>query len=84
MIKLAQEQELKLEITHEQIYERLLAVEAKVDKLDKSTEEVVKAFNAAQGAFMVLEWIARAVKPIIIVGAFFGAIWLAIDNKLHK
>jgi len=72
------------EVTHAQIYERLLAVEVKVDKLDKSTEEVVKAFNAAQGAFMVLEWIARAVKPIIIVGAFFGALWLAIDNKLHK
>jgi len=72
------------EVSHSQIYERLLAVEVKVDKLDKSTEEVVKAFNAAQGAFMVLEWIARAVKPIIIVGAFFGALWLAIDNKLHK
>jgi len=72
------------EVSHSQIYERLLAVEAKVDKLDKSTEEVVKAFNAAQGAFTVLEWIARAVKPIIVVGAFFGALWLAIDNKLHK
>jgi len=72
------------EVSHSQIYERLLAVEVKVDKLDKSTEEVVKAFNAAQGAFMVLEWIARAVKPIIIVGAFFGAIWLAIDSKIHK
>jgi len=71
------------EVSHKQIYERLLAVEAKVDKLDKSTEEVVKAFNAAQGAFTVLEWLARAVKPIIIVGAFFGALWLAIDNKLH-
>jgi hypothetical protein len=83
MINLAQEQELELEVTHTQIYERLLAVEAKVDKLDKSTEEVVKAFNAAQGAFTVLEWFARAVKPIIIVGTFFGALWLAIDNKLH-
>jgi len=72
------------EVSHSQIYERLLAVEVKVDKLDKSTEEVVKAFNAAQGAFIVLEWIARAVKPIIIVGALFGAIWLAIDNKIHK
>jgi len=71
------------EVSHSQIYERLLAVEVKVDKLDKSTEEVVKAFNAAQGAFTVLEWFARAVKPIIIVGTFFGAIWLAIDNKLH-
>ena len=72
------------EITHTQIYERLLAVEAKVDKLDKSTETVVQAFNAAQGAFLVLEWIAKAVKPIIIVGAFFGAIWLVIENKLYK
>jgi len=71
------------EVSHKQIYERLLAVEVKVDKLDKSTEEVVKAFNAAQGAFIVLEWVARAVKPILIVGAFFGAVWLAIDNKLH-
>jgi len=72
------------DISHKQIYERLLAVEAKVDKLDKSTETVVQAFNAAQGAFLVLEWVAKAVKPIIIVGAFFGALWLAIDNKLHK
>jgi hypothetical protein len=71
------------EVSHSQIYERLLLLEAKVDKLDKNTEEVVKAFNAAQGAFIVLEWFAKAVKPIIIVGAFFGAIWLAIDNKLH-
>ena len=39
--------------------------------------------NAASGAFMVLEWIAKAVKPIIIIGAFFGAIWLAIDNRFN-
>jgi len=71
------------DISHSQIYERLLALETKVDKLDKNTEEVVKAFNAAQGAFIVLDWFARAVKPILIVGAFFGAIWLAIDNKIH-
>lgn len=71
------------DISHSQIYERLLAVETKVDKLDKNTEEVVKAFNAAQGAFIVLDWFAKAVKPIVIVGTFFGAIWLAIDNKIH-
>ena len=71
------------EVSHTQIYERLLAVESKVDKLDKNTTEVVKAFNAASGAFQVLEWIAKAVKPILIIGAFFGAIWLALDNKLH-
>jgi hypothetical protein len=72
------------EVTHAQIYERLCAVEAKVDKLDKSTEAVVVAFNAAAGAFVVLEWLARAVKPILVIGAFCGAIWLAIENKLHQ
>jgi hypothetical protein len=71
------------DVSHNQIYERLLAVEAKVDKLDKSTSEVVNAFNAAQGAFIVLEWIAKAVKPIVVIGAFFGAVWLAIDSKIH-
>ena len=72
------------EVTHAQIYERLLAVEAKVDQLDKNTQTVVAAFNAAAGAFVVLEWLARAVKPILIIGAFCGAIWLAIENKLHQ
>jgi len=70
-------------VTHEHIYERLLAVEAKVDNIEKNTEHVIKAFNAADGAFQVLEWIAKAVKPIIIIGAFFGAIWLAIDSKFN-
>jgi hypothetical protein len=72
------------EVTHEQIYERLIAVEAKVDQLDKNTQTVVAAFNAAAGAFVVLEWLARAVKPILVIGAFCGAIWLAIENKLHQ
>ena len=71
------------EVTHEHIYERLLAVEAKVDNIEKNTQDVIKAFNAASGAFVVLEWIAKAVRPIIIIGAFFGAIYLAIDNKFH-
>ena len=70
-------------VTHEHIYERLLAVEAKVDSIEKNTQDVIKAFNAASGAFMVLEWVAKAVRPIIIIGAFFGAIYLAIDNKFQ-
>ena len=74
---------MKDEVTHEHIYDRLLAVESKVDNIDKNTQEVVQAFNAASGAFQVLEWIAKAVKPIIIIGAFFGAIWLAIDNRFN-
>jgi hypothetical protein len=71
------------EVTHKQIYDRLVEVETKVDNIEKNTEHVIKAFNAASGAFLVLEWIAKAVKPIIIIGAFFGAIWLAIDNKFN-
>ena len=71
------------DVTHSQIYERLLAVETKVDNIEKNTGDVIKAFNAASGAFMVLEWIAKAVKPLIVIGAFFGAIYLAIDNKFH-
>lgn len=72
------------EVTHAKIYERLCKVEAKVDQLDKNTQAVVTAFNAAAGAFTVLEWLAKAVKPILIISAFFGAIWLAVANKLHQ
>ena len=61
------------EVTHTEIYERLLAVEAKVDKLSGETENVVKAFSAAQGAFTVLEWIARAVKHILWIAGVVTA-----------
>jgi len=71
------------EISHTEIYERLLTVEQKVDKIDRNTQDVVKAFNAASGAFTVLEWLAKAVKPLLIVGAFFGAIYAAVSHKIH-
>ena len=61
------------EVTHNEIYERLLAVEAKVDKLNEETEQVVKAFSAAEGAFTVLEWIARAAKPILWIAGVVTA-----------
>ena len=61
------------DVTHNEIYERLLAVEAKVDKLNEETENVVKAFSAAQGAFTVLEWIARAAKPLLWIAGVVTA-----------
>ena len=61
------------EVTHKEIYERLVAVESKVDKLGVETEQVVKAFSAAQGAFTVLEWIARAAKPLLWIAGVFTA-----------
>jgi hypothetical protein len=66
------------EVTHEQIYERLLAVETKVDTIDKNTKGLVEAIKALDGAFKVLGWVAAAAKPILWVGALImaaGAIW---------
>lgn len=70
------------EVSHKEIYDRLVQVEQKVDILDSNTKDMVKAFNAASGAFTVLEWLAKAVKPILIVGAFFGAIYAALTHKV--
>jgi len=61
------------DVTHREIYDRLVAVEEKVDKLNTETTEVVKAFSAAQGAFTVLEWIAKAAKPLLWIAGVVTA-----------
>jgi len=69
---------MKEEVTHEQIYARLLAVETKVDSIDTNTKGLVEAFDALQGAFKVLGWVSSAAKPILWVGGLImavGAIW---------
>lgn len=66
------------QVTHSQIYERLLAVESKVDEIDKNTKGLVEAIKALDGAFKVLGWVASAAKPILWVGGLImaaGAIW---------
>jgi len=71
-------------VTHEQIYERLLAVETKVDEIDKNTKGLVEAIDALQGAFKVLGWIASIAKPILWVGGLImaaGAIWQTFIKK---
>lgn len=62
------------EVTHKEIYDRLLAVEQKVDCIDTNTKDIVVAFNAAQGAFTVLEWLAKAAKPILWIGGVITSI----------
>ncbi len=65
-------------VTHKEIYDRLLRVEQKVDNLDVKTTEVVTAFDAAKGAFLVLEWIGKVAKPILWVvgvGSAITVIW---------
>ena len=48
------------DVSHEQIYERLIAVEGKVDRIDNNTKGLVDAVDAMQGAVKVLGWIASA------------------------
>ena len=66
------------EVTHKQIYERLIAVESKVDSIDKNTSGLVEAIKALDGAFKVLGWVASAAKPILWVSGLImaaGAVW---------
>ena len=62
------------EISHNEIYERLCKVEAKVDKVSEDTEGMVQAFNAAAGAFTVLEWLAKIAKPLLWISGTAVAI----------
>ena len=72
------------DITHREIYDRLVAVESKVDDLTASTDGVVKAFDAAQGAFTVLETISKLVKPLLWISGLLAAIGIFIqDFKSH-
>jgi hypothetical protein len=53
------------DVSHREIYDRLIAVENKVDQIGEDTKDVVTAFNSAKGAFLVLEWIGKLTKPIL-------------------
>ena len=61
------------DVTHREIYDRLVAVEGKVDALTTSTKDVTEAFNAAQGAFKVLETLSKLAKPLLWLGGLFVA-----------
>ena len=72
-----------LEVTHREIYDRVLAMEAKVDRLQQQTADVVAAFEAARGAFQVLEWLARLAKPVMWLGATLAAAAAVWQNWRH-
>jgi hypothetical protein len=72
------------DVSHEQIYQRLITVEEKVDRIDNNTKGLVEAIHAAQGAIKVLGWIASAAKPILWVAALITTIGIAWQNfKSH-
>ena len=72
---------MKVEISHVEIYERLLIVEQEVHSLKAETSAMVEAFHAAQGAFVALEWLAKVVRPILYLGSVFTAAVLYWNHK---
>ena len=72
------------DVTHKQIYDRLVAVETKVDKIDHNTAEVVTAFQNAKGAFIALDWLARFAGKILKISAFMAAVGVAIVTLWEK
>ena len=72
------------DVSHEQIYDRLIAVESKVDRIDANTKGLVEAIDAMQGAVKVLGWVASAAKPILWIGGLVvaaGAVWQSLIKK---
>lgn len=65
------------EVSHKDIYDRLVAVESKVDKIDNQTAEVVSAFQNAKGAFIALDWLAKFSGKIVKIAAFVAAVGVA-------
>lgn len=70
----------QVDVSHREIYDRLLAVEAKVDTIDRNTAHVVDAFNAAAGAFKVLEFLGKIAKPILFIGGLMTALGVVWQN----
>jgi hypothetical protein len=71
------------EVSHAEIYARLMLVEEKVDRIDRNTEGVVAAFQAASGAFLVLETLGKLAKPIMYIGGLCVAVtiyWQAMKD----
>ncbi len=72
------------DITHKEIYDRVVRLEEKVDRIDQNTDGMVAAFNAAQGAFTVLDWLAKLAKPILWIGGLGVAIVATWENLKAK
>lgn len=72
------------EVTHKQIYDRLVAVETKVEHIDQNTIKIRDAFDSLEGAFTVLGWIATAAKPILWIVAGATALYAFIENVVRK
>ena len=68
------------EVSHKEIYERLILLEGKVNALDEHTKGMVDAFEAAQGAFKALNFIASVAKPLLTISALLAGLYLSLQN----
>jgi hypothetical protein len=68
------------DVTHREIYDRLVAVEGKVDVIAGNTAAVVKAFDSAQGAFAALELLGKLAKPLLWIMGVAVAIAAALEH----
>lgn len=72
------------DVSHKQIYDRLLAVEQKVDHIDENTKGLVSAFKAAEGAFTVLNWLAQVAKPILWIIGVAAVAYGTVEHFFRK
>lgn len=73
--------EAQKEISHIEIYERLIVVEQEVLHIREEMKEMLVAFHAAQGAFTALEWLAKVIKPIIYLSTIVTAVTVWWSHK---
>jgi len=55
---------MEKEVSHAEIYSRLILVEQKVDRIDKNTEGVVAAFQAAIGRVFISQLPEDGLQPV--------------------
>lgn len=72
------------DVTHKQIYDRLIEVEKKVEHIDQNTIKIRDAFDSVEGAFTVLGWIAAVAKPILWIVAGATVVYAFIENVVRK
>ena len=72
------------EVSHKQIYERLCKVEEKVDHIDENTKGLVVAFQAAAGAFTVLNWLAQLAKPLLYLTAGAAVVYGLVEHLFKR
>ena len=58
---------------------------AATEQIRSNTADLVEFFQAAQGAFKVLNWIGRAAKPLTYIATLCASLWgLWLATRGHK